>query len=94
MLVSARGIRAGAIRSEMRASHPLDAVSEHVVARVCLDFIREALTELQLKRYCCRRMVLTHVDLIEKLLHYNSESICLRLLLCSAEAQRDGDARG
>lgn len=26
--------------------------------------------ELDLRRYCCRRMVMTHVDLIEKLLKY------------------------
>lgn len=26
--------------------------------------------QLGLKRYCCRRMVMTHVDLIEKLLKY------------------------
>eukprot|EP00818_Percolomonas_sp_WS_P004276 CAMPEP_0117434726 /NCGR_PEP_ID=MMETSP0759-20121206/100_1 /TAXON_ID=63605 /ORGANISM="Percolomonas cosmopolitus, Strain WS" /LENGTH=78 /DNA_ID=CAMNT_0005226223 /DNA_START=113 /DNA_END=349 /DNA_ORIENTATION=- len=31
-----------------------------------------ALDELNLKRYCCRRMLLTHVDLIEKLLLYNT----------------------
>jgi hypothetical protein len=35
-----------------------------------LTLHREALDKLGLKRYCCRRMVLTHIDLIEKLLRY------------------------
>ena len=33
---------------------------------------RVALDKVGLKRYCCRRMVLTHVDLISKLLNYNT----------------------
>jgi DNA-directed RNA polymerase I, II, and III subunit RPABC5 len=30
-----------------------------------------AMTAIGLKRYCCRRMVLTHVDLIDKLLAFS-----------------------
>ena len=29
-----------------------------------------ALDKLGLKRYCCRRMLLTHVDIIDKILKY------------------------
>ena len=32
---------------------------------------KEALDKLELKRYCCRRIILTHVDLFDKLLAYD-----------------------
>ena len=41
----------------------------------------KALDDLGLKRYCCRRMVLTHVDLISKLLNYNSNTLLILALI-------------
>jgi len=32
----------------------------------------EAMTMLGLTRYCCRRMLLTHVDMMDKLLNYST----------------------
>lgn len=43
----------------------LDLLNTNITQCVALD-------ALGLKRYCCRRMLLTHVDLIEKLLAYNT----------------------
>jgi DNA-directed RNA polymerase I, II, and III subunit RPABC5 len=36
-----------------------------------------ALDLLGMKRYCCRRMLISHVDLIEKLLLYNSKFVII-----------------
>ncbi len=53
---------------------PADGVLGGVRFKNWLLFLKrhsQALDTLQLKRYCCRRMVLTHVDLIVRLLEYS-----------------------
>ena len=49
----------------------------YILTQVAIVFLshdfRAALDRLKLKRYCCRRMLLTHVDLLTKLLSYNSK---------------------
>eukprot|EP00892_Ulva_mutabilis_P002442 jgi/Ulvmu1/12199/UM085_0063.1 len=48
---------------------------EAYIGLVATDYSEiEALDMLDLKRYCCRRMLMTHVDLIEKLLKYKLET--------------------
>lgn len=44
------------------------------VRGILMVFDREAMDQLGCKRYCCRRMLMTHVDLIEKLLRFVSSS--------------------
>ena len=46
----------------------------------------DALDALGLKRYCCRRMILTHVDLIENLLNLK-----IPILYSHLRKQNDND---
>ncbi len=39
-----------------------------IITAVANDISSDAMDQLGCKRYCCRRMIMTHVDLIEKLL--------------------------
>ena len=52
----------------------------------------DALDELGLTRYCCRRMILTHVDLIEKLLKYVPSADKAATAKQRREAARQQDA--
>lgn len=49
------------------SAHHLIFTNDLITSR---NYFSDALDALGLKRYCCRRMLLGHVDLIEKLLNY------------------------
>jgi len=37
-----------------------------------MDASCKALDDIELKNYCCRRMILSHIDIIDNLLLYNN----------------------
>ncbi|CAI6340078.1 unnamed protein product [Periconia digitata] len=50
----------------------------------------DAIDDLNLQRYCCRRMILTHVDLIEKLLKYVP---CAERMVSPRELRKERERR-
>jgi DNA-directed RNA polymerase subunit N len=36
---------------------------------------REVLDDLGIRRYCCRRMLLTHVDLLDEVIKYDEKGL-------------------
>lgn len=53
----------------------------------------DAIDELNLQRYCCRRMILTHVDLIEKLLKYVPSAECSEAYTWTEEREQAQNER-
>ncbi|KAJ1503861.1 DNA-directed RNA polymerase II subunit L [Coelomomyces lativittatus] len=48
---------------------------EHYLALLESEYTEgDAMDALGLRRYCCRRMLMSHVELIEKLMDYNVSS--------------------
>jgi DNA-directed RNA polymerase I, II, and III subunit RPABC5 len=63
--------------STIAGGEPVNTFRARATTTMMLFTFSDALDALELKRYCCRRMVLTRVDLIEKLLHYNRACLLL-----------------
>ena len=62
------GTSTGRVHRRVSLPFKISSIDKNLPFRTCL--FSDALDALGLKRYCCRRMLLGHVDLIEKLLNY------------------------
>lgn len=65
-------------------------VVDTLIRHKLTEFYSDAMDELGCRRYCCRRMLMTHVDLIEKLLRLAIAMLTRTIHLTDFQVQPSG----